>query len=70
MDKLKEKTVTVRLPRENREQDDKIVWVNENRYVVRRGVDVDVPESVALILQNEESMLEQMYEYREKTRKG
>lgn len=62
----KEKTVRIRLPRERRDQDDKIVWVNARRFLIKRGVEVDVPECVAKILRNEEDMLQKAYEYEQK----
>ena len=62
-------TVTVRIPRERKDQEDKVVWVNANRYVIKRGVPVDVPESVAEVLRHEEAMLEKQYEFEEKAQK-
>ena len=53
----------LRSPRERRDQEDKVVWVNATRYVIRRGETVEVPENVAKILENEETMLREMYAF-------
>lgn len=60
-----EKMVRIQLPIEfgNKDQEDKVVWVNERRFLIKRGTPVDVPESVALILQQEERMLQYGYEF-------
>lgn len=62
----KEKTVRIRLPIERDNKEDKVVWVNDRRFLIKRGVPVDVPESVAEILENEEKMLSVRYEYESK----
>lgn len=62
----KEKTVRIRLPIERDNKEDKVVWVNDRRFLIKRGVPVDVPESVAEILENEEKMLSIRYEYESK----
>ena len=62
----KEKTVRIRLPIERDNKEDKVVWVNDRRFLIRRGVPVDVHESVAEILENEERMLSVRYEYESK----
>ena len=62
----KEKTVCIRLPIERDNTEDKAVWVNDRRFLIKRGVPVDVPESVAEILENEEKMLSVRYEYESK----
>ena len=61
---IQEKKVLIRLPIERGKEDEgKIVWVNNNRYVFKRGVAVEVPESVAEILAHEDSMLQYSYEF-------
>ena len=62
----KEKIVRIRLPIERDNKEDKVVWVNDRRFLIKRGVPVDVPESVAEILENEEKMLSVRYEYERK----
>ena len=65
----KEKTVRIRLPIERDNKEDKVVWVNDRRFLIKRGVPVNVPESVAEILENEEKMLSIRYEYERKMRR-
>ena len=64
----KEETVRIRLPRERRDQDDKIVWVNARRFLIKRGVEVEVPRCVAEVLRHEEAMLQKAYEYEERVK--
>ena len=66
MENKKEKTDCIRLPIERDNKEDKVVWVNDRRFLIKRGVPVDVPESVAEILENEEKMLSVRYEYESK----
>lgn len=61
--KNEEKTVTIRIPIERDNKEDKVVWVNDRRFLIKRGVYVDVPAAVAEILDHEEEMLQQRYEY-------
>ena len=65
----KEKIVRIRRPIERDNKEDKVVWVNDRRFLIKRGVPVDVPESVAEILENEEKMLSIRYEYERKMRR-
>ncbi len=53
-----EKLVKIRLPKERRDQEDVFVSVNERTWLIKRGVEVEVPECVAEVLQNRERMLE------------
>lgn len=53
-----EKTVKIKLPRERREQEDVFVGVNEHTWLIKRGVEVEVPQCVAEVLMNREQMLE------------
>ena len=64
-----EKIVTIRIPRETGDQEDKVVWVNERRFLIKRGVPVDVPESVALILEQEERALQTIYDFESKVQR-
>ena len=64
-----EKYVTIRIPRDRDDKEDKVVWVNERRYIIQRGIPVDVPESVAAILEQEEKMLEYIYDYEQKVQR-
>ena len=54
----KPKTVTVRIPRLNPRQEDVFVSVNNYTCIVRRGVDVEVPDFVAEVLRHQEEMME------------
>ena len=64
-----EKYVTIRIPRDRDDREDKVVWVNERRFIIQRGIPVDVPESVAAILEQEEKMLEYIYDYEQKVQR-
>ena len=53
-----EKKVKIRLPKERRDQEDVFVSVNERSWLIRRGVEVEVPLCVAEVLRDRERMLE------------
>lgn len=53
-----EKLIRIRLPKERRDQEDVFVGVNERTWLIKRGVEVEVPECVAEVLENREMMLE------------
>lgn len=52
------KTVTLRIPRLNPKQEDVFVSVNNYTCIVKRGVDVEVPDFVAEVLRHREEMME------------
>ena len=54
----KEKMVKIRIPRTSAKQEDVPVWVNERSWMVKRGVEVEVPECVAEVLRHQEEMME------------
>ena len=54
----KEKMVTIKIPRVSAKQEDVPVWVNERSWLIKRGVEVEVPECVAEVLKHQEEMLE------------
>lgn len=54
----KTKTVTIRIPRLSPKQEDVFVSVNDYTCIVKRGVEVEVPEYVAEVLRHQEEMLE------------
>ena len=56
----KSKTVTVRIPRVNPRQEDVFVSVNLRTWLIKRGVEVEVPECVAEVLRHQEEMLEEI----------
>ena len=41
------------------------VSVNMNTYLIQRGIEVEVPESVAEVLRHQEEMLETIMEFEE-----
>ncbi|MBR2311321.1 MAG: hypothetical protein IKA47_12460 [Oscillospiraceae bacterium] len=52
-------TVRIKLPLEkNGPKDDQQVFINGRQYIIKRGVEVDVPRGVAEILRNREKMLD------------
>ena len=59
MDKMKNKTVTVRLPKTKELQDDVFVSVNQRSWLIRRGETVEVPACVAEVLQHSEDMAQE-----------
>lgn len=58
-----ERMVRIRLPKENPKQEDAVVWVNERRYIIKRGVYVEVPLSVYEVLEHAEKMEEKAVEF-------
>ena len=60
MTEKKEKTVKIRLPKERRDQEDVFVGINERTWLIKRGVEAEVPECVAEVLENREIMLEKI----------
>lgn len=57
--------VTVKIPREKKNQEDVFVRVNHRTYLVKRGVQVLVPWFVAEVLRNQEKMLEVIMDFEE-----
>ena len=53
-----EKKVKIRIPRTKKDQEDVFVSVNNYTCVIKRGVEVEVPDYVAEVLQHQEEMLE------------
>lgn len=60
-----EKMVKVRIPRTSKNQEDMFVSVNMKTYLIKRGVEVEVPESVAEVLRHQEEALEAIMEFEE-----
>ena len=52
------KMVKIRIPRIKKEESDVFVSVNDYTCIVKRGVEVEVPDFVAEVLQHREEMLE------------
>ena len=59
----KSKMVKIKLPLTRSEKDDVYVAVNGKSYLIKRGETVEVPESVAEVLQHKEEQLAQAMEY-------
>ena len=53
----KDKKVKIKLPLTRTEKDDVFVGLNGKTYLIKRGVEVEVPEGVAKILERKEKML-------------
>lgn len=64
-----EERVTIRLPLSREERDDVYVGLNGKSYLIKRGVNVDVPAGVAEILQRREEMLEIALAYEDQLEK-
>ena len=50
----KEKMVKIKLPRLKENNADVPVYVNDRSWLIKRGVEVEVPECVAEVLRNQE----------------
>lgn len=61
--KTVEKMVKIKLPLSRTEKDDVPVAVNDRTWLIKRGVEVEVPECVAEVLQHQEEMLSQSMEF-------
>ena len=64
-----EKLVKIRIPRERERQDDVFVCVNGRTWLIKRGVEVEVPECVAEVIRNAEEVAEQAYTFNESVKK-
>ena len=58
-----QKKVKIKLPLSRTEKDDAYVGINGKTYLIKRGVEVEVPVGVAKILERKEKMLELAMEY-------
>lgn len=62
----KQKTVKVRIPRTRADEEDVFVSVNMETFIIKRGVEVEVPDYVAEVLRHQEEMLEARMLFNEK----
>lgn len=69
MEAEKEKLVKIRIPRTKADQEDVPVWVNNRSWLIKRGVEVEVPECVAEVLRHQEEMLEEIMLFEEAAQK-
>lgn len=58
-----EKKVKIKIPLTRAEKDDVFVGLNGRTFMIKRGVEVEVPEGVAEILRNREEVLMQIIEF-------
>ena len=61
-----EKMVKIKIPRDRNNDSDVFVSVNMRTWQIQRGVEVEVPECVAEVLQHREDMLDVAYRYNAK----
>lgn len=54
------KMVKIKIPRTKADQEDVFVSVNMETFLIKRGVEVEVPDYVAEVLQHQEEMLEKI----------
>ena len=59
----KEKLVKIRIPISRENNADVFVSVNERNWLIKRGVEVEVPECVIEVLRNQEIALEKAYNF-------
>jgi hypothetical protein len=60
---VKKDTVKIKLPLTKTERDNVLVGLNGTTYLIKRGVEVEVPRDVAKILENSERMLATSMEF-------
>ena len=59
------KMVKIRIPRTKADQEDVFVSVNMETFLIKRGVEVEVPDYVAEVLRHQEEMLENIMLFNE-----
>jgi hypothetical protein len=52
--------VKIKIPRTRADEEDVFVSVNMETFLIKRGVEVEVPDYVAEVLQHQEEMLEKI----------
>lgn len=62
----KEKKVKIKIHRERRDQEDVFVGINERTWLIKRGIEVEVPACVAEALRSRELMLEVIHDFEER----
>lgn len=63
------KKVKIRIPRTKAEQEDVFVSVNMETFIIKRGVEVEVPDYVAEVLRHQEEALESIMLFQEANKK-
>ena len=66
----KQKMVKIRIPRTKADQEDVFVSVNNYTCIIKRGVEVEVPDFVAEVIRHQEEMLENIMLFEEAHKKG
>ena len=56
----KRKMVKIKIPRTRADEEDVFVSVNMETFLIKRGVEVEVPDYVAEVLRHQEEMLEKI----------
>ena len=64
------KLVKIRLPKSREHEEDVFVSVNERTWLIKRGVEVEVPECVAEVIRTGEAMQEEAYAFETNARKS
>ena len=59
----KEKMVKIKIPRSRKDEEDVFVSVNERTWLIKRGEYVEVPECVKEVLDHQEMMLDEAYDF-------
>lgn len=65
-----EKKVKIRIPLTRENSSDVFVGVNGRSWLIKRGVEVEVPECVAEVLRHQEEVLEEIMIFDEAHKKG
>jgi hypothetical protein len=65
----KAKMVKIRIPRTKKDEEDVFVSVNLRTWLIKRGVEVEVPECVAEVLRHQEEMLEEIMIFEEQAKR-
>ena len=61
----KRKMVKIKIPRERSNQEDVFVSVNMETFLIKRNVEVEVPDYVAEVLQHQEEMIDKIMLFNE-----
>lgn len=59
----KEKMVKIKISRDRKDEEDVFVSVNERTWLIKRGEYVEVPECVKEVLDHQEMMLDEAYDF-------
>ena len=62
------KMVKIRIPRTKANEEDVFVSVNMETFIVKRGVEVEVPDYVAEVLRHQEEALEEIMLFNENSK--